>query len=98
MQYTIIDPEELVSLFEEARIQLQQSCLETGQKTDISSMQENVTFLQVIATYLIRHSLHLRNKQLLIDELAHCFRSAISLDNLLPEKDYKTMLEILLRG
>ena len=61
-------------------------------------MQENVTFLQVIATYLIRHSLDLRNKKLLMDELAHCFRSAISLDHLLPENDYKIILEILLRG
>ena len=98
MQHSIIDSEELTELFNDARIQLQQLSFDRGQGTDISSMQENVTFLQVIATYLIRHSLHLRNKQLLIDELAHYFRSAISLDNLLPEKDYKTMLEILLRG
>ena len=95
MQHSIIDSEELTELFNDARIQLQQLSFDRGQGTDISSMQENVTFLQVIATYLIGHSHHLRNKEMLIDELTHCLRSEISHDHLLPENEYKTILEIL---
>ena len=98
MRYTIIDSKELAALFEEARIQLQQSCLDRGQKTDISSMQENAAFLQVIVTYLTEHPHLLKNKESLIDELVHCLKTEISGDYLFSESEYKTILGILLNG
>ncbi len=97
MPYNIIDAKELAGLFENARIQLQQDCMNIEQATNISSLQENCAFLFVISTYLEIHRLNGINKALLIDELIHCLQSEISVEYILPEADYKTILEILLR-
>lgn len=94
MQYTIIDSKELSGLFREARIDLQQACIK-GQTTDISSMQENAAFVQVIISYVTTHDFNGKDKEMLIEELAHCLRSEISANHQFAEADYQTILRIL---